>query len=198
MTNSDAAIPLDDGDRRYLVERTDAQPREAAYYSALYAILKQPEALAAIAYDLENRDIGAYDARQRAPDTQAKQDMIASGQSDLDSFLISEMGNPPFDRDLICIHDDIIPIIPQRLMRSGPNAGLTRAISSFLRHRLRGFQFDHQHVLSGGRRVRLWSLHGKQGILTGLQPSERVRLYEAKAASERKTADAKVAEDFES
>jgi hypothetical protein len=198
MTNHEAAIPLDDGDRRYLVERTDAVPRDAAYYMALYMILKQPAALAAIAYDLEHRDLGAYDARQRAPETQAKLDMIESSQTDLDSFLISEIGNPPFDRDLICIHDDIIPVIPPRLMRSGPNAGLTRAIASFLRHRLRGFQFDHQHVLSGGRRVRLWCLHGKQGILTKLQPHERVRLYEARGAVERKTADAKVAEDFES
>jgi hypothetical protein len=197
MTNEDAAIPLKDTDRRYLVVRTKAALREdhGAYGAALYAFLDNAAGIAAVMWELQHRDLGAYSGAGRAPYTAAKAAMVASGLSDLEDWLESEKLNPPFSFDLVCIQDDIMPNVPPRLARG--SVSLSRAITSFLTHKLKGYPFPDQHRLKSGRKVRLWALHGKDGILGKMDPRERAALYEAGLSNARHGADAKVAEDFD-
>jgi hypothetical protein len=49
MTNDDAPLLISKFDRRYLIVRTDAEPKGTAYYVALYALLDDAETMGAIA-----------------------------------------------------------------------------------------------------------------------------------------------------
>lgn len=181
MTNDEAAISLDNTDRRYLVVRTHANPHPDSYYDELYAHLKRPESMAAVAYELLNRDLKGYNGQARAPLTEAKREMIHAGLSDLEAWLLDEMGNAPFTYDLVSVQDDIIPIIPPKLQKG---ANITRVVTAFLRHRLKGAPLEGQHVLKTKRRVRLWALHGKFGILENQSAAMRATLYEEKRTLE--------------
>lgn len=195
MTNEDAAISLDNTDRRYLVVRTNATPREQVYYQKLYGLLKDKAAVAAIAYELQHRDLQGYDGQARAPETQAKQDMIEAGRSDFEQWLFEQLGNSPFDQQLISIQHDVIDMLPGRF-KAGNNTSLTRQVQSFLKHHCKGESIQGQHTLSNGHRVRLWALDGKGGILKNMSVPARAALYEAKKKNERKQADAESARDF--
>src|SRR5207245_2251963 len=84
MTNVDAAVTLENSDRRYAVVKTEAIPKDRpgvigydpGYYSRLYALLRSPVAVAAIAYSLVHRDLEGYDGQGKAPMTAAKAAMI--------------------------------------------------------------------------------------------------------------------------
>lgn len=193
MTNDDAAVNLDNTDRRYLVLRTDASPQSVAYYSEIYDKLDDPDFIAAVAHQLWQRDMGEYDGRQRAPDTVAKQQMIQAGRSDFEEWLYEEMHNAPFNQDLVSVYRDIIPIVPPSVRP--PNKTIVRVVSSFLRHQMKGMQLEKPVMLSDGNRVRLWALNGKFGILKGLAPPQIAKLYESRRQAVRTTLD-DAADDF--
>ncbi|WP_426443407.1 primase-helicase family protein [Bradyrhizobium genosp. P] len=95
MTNEDAAISLDLSDRRYLVLRTDAMKRTPEYYDALYAKLRDPEAIAAVAHHLMTHDCGNYSGAAAAPVTEAKGDMILAGAGDHARYIEENIGTWP-------------------------------------------------------------------------------------------------------
>jgi hypothetical protein len=202
MTNDDAAISLDNSDRRYLVIRTDAIPRDKldagdnydpSYYGRLYALLDNPVAIAAIAHELMTRDVGAYDGRGSAPETEAKVAMIESGMSDLETWMIENAGNYPLNGRLITVQD-VMTALPKRLDHS---PRLAQAISSILKHRFQARPAG-QHRLSTGGRVRFIAING-----TGLMniegwEAQAAGIYEtdrAKAATGEKD-DSSAADDF--
>lgn len=155
MTNGDAAIPLDNSDRRYLVVRTEAEPRDQAYGESLYnGLLKDPAAIGAIAYELMNRDLSEYSGESRAPDTEAKAEMIIAGLTDLESWMVENAGSWPLNGRVICIND-IIDVLPRRLERV---ARLIPNTTSILRERFRGVSLG-QYRLKSGERVRLWAIN---------------------------------------
>jgi hypothetical protein len=198
MTNDDAALQIDNADRRYLVVRTDAVPRnrpaygedyDPKYYNRLYALLKNPAAMAAIADELMTRDLGAYDARGSAPETKAKADMIEAGMSDLETWMVENDGNYPLNARLITIQD-VIAALPKRLDHS---PRLAQAISSVLKHR-----FDArpagQHRLTSGIRVRLIALRGAVMGIEGWEKSA-VTIYEADRAKAARNEELGKSED---
>jgi hypothetical protein len=80
-TNDDAAIQIDPADRRYLVLRTKAKPKDRDYYKMLFVDkLEDDAAMAAVAYALKTRDLKGYTAAGRAPVTSAKTAMIKAGE----------------------------------------------------------------------------------------------------------------------
>jgi hypothetical protein len=138
ITNDDAAITLDNTDRRYLVIRTDRTKAEAderaanGYFEKLFAKLKDPAAIAAVAYSLMSRDLQGYSGQKAAPMTAAKADMLEAGRPDLEQFLVEKIGNYPLNGRLLKI-DDIIEILPRRLENKGTR--LHSTIRNFLRSR---------------------------------------------------------------
>jgi hypothetical protein len=127
MSNEDAAAKLDNTDRRYLVVRTFAEPKSEEYYRTLYATLYDPAALAAIAYELENRDLQAYDGQGRAPDTPAKTEMIEAGADAWAAWMRDNRDNPPLCYDVLSI-EEIIEAMPKRLQRFGADAAVRAAV----------------------------------------------------------------------
>ena len=201
MTNDDAAVQLDNTDRRYLVERTDAVPRSAAYYDELYKVkLLDDSFIAAVAYDLLQRPLGSYSAAGRAPETAAKTEMIESSRSELETWLHENQDSPqcPLSNDLVNI-EDVIENLPPRLMRNG--SAMSRVIASFIKYTLRGVRINQTRLPDGGKVVRLWALRGKIGIIERLEPAERAALYVRQRSGAQKAIETDAAEhaaeDFE-
>lgn len=192
MTNNDAALKIDNADRRYLVVRTDAKPRNRAeygpdfdpkYYARLYALLKDRAAIAAIANELMTRDLGDYNAQGSAPETDAKGDMIESGLTDLETWMMENRDNYPLNAKLIQIQD-VIDVLPKRLDHA---PRLAQAIASILKHSFQG-RMAGQFRVSSGQRVRLWAL---RGAVMGIQGWEKaaVKTYEADRAKAAQKSD---------
>lgn len=175
MSNHDAAVTLDQSDRRYLVVNTPAQPRDPEYYVGLYARLDDPVSIAAVAYALMNRDVGAYNGAAAAPKTAAKAAMIDAGLTDLEHFIMDNEGNYPFNGRLLTT-EDVIEILPKRL--EGRSGRLHATVKSILQRRLRAVEIG-QCPLPGGRRVRLMAINGKAGILMNQPRAALGAMYEA-------------------
>lgn len=72
FSNSEAAIPLEDTDRRFVVVRCDDVPRPDEYYWELYRLRDDPAFIASVAEFLKQRDISSFKPGMRAPLTAAK------------------------------------------------------------------------------------------------------------------------------
>ena len=86
FTNEDNALAIARGDRRYFVTWNDAAPREPAYYTELIGWLGSGGA-GKVARWLLQRDVSAFNAQGRAPDTQAKQDMQAAARTPVEAWV---------------------------------------------------------------------------------------------------------------
>lgn len=193
MTNDDAAIALDTTDRRYLVIRTDVTPRPEAFYDRLYARLKDPASVAAVAYSLFNRDLGGYNGESAAPITAAKREMISAGLSDLEHHIVDNEGNWPFNGRVIQLQD-IIDSLPPRLARSGGR--LLPNIGSIMKKRY-GAKSAGQFRLSNGQRVRLYVINGS--AIMNLEGWDRTiaSLYEKdKANADKPKTEDDAADEF--
>lgn len=163
MTNDEAAIPLDDSDRRYLVVAVGAEPRYGrdtpesfAYYHGLYARLHDAPSVSAIAYELMTRDLKGYDARQRAPYTAAKAKMIEAGLSDVERYMIEHAGEYPFGGRIVTV-TDCIDSLPTRLQRT---PRLENTVGSILANRFSGVRLGQHMVPSVKKRMSLWAING--------------------------------------
>jgi hypothetical protein len=183
MSNHEAALNLDDTDRRYLVINTKATPRygknspaSIAYYTNLYVTkLNDPAAIAAVAYQLGNWDYGTYSGASAAPLTAAKTSMIAAGQDELARWMEDQRDIFPFNGRLVAL-DDIAILVPKRIEHRAPR--LSANIRSIL---LRKFDAEEmgQAILANGARPRLYAINGKGGILKNLTPKPLGAIYEA-------------------
>lgn len=81
FSNSSTALPLEDGDRRFWVVRSDAQPRDEHYYKSLYRLRKDPEFIASVAYWLFNRDISTFNPGRHPPLNDAKRALLERTRS---------------------------------------------------------------------------------------------------------------------
>ncbi len=163
MSNDDAALMLDNTDRRYLVIRTDAEKRSRQYYDALYAKLNDPAAMAAVMYSLLKRDLAGYSGQQAAPMTEAKAKMQDAGMSDLEHWLGDNMDGWPLNSRIVCI-DDVISVLPKRLESKGLR--LTTTIKAFIIRR--GAIELGQCTTPTGKRPRLYAM-GPQAKFISLQ-----------------------------
>ena len=103
FSNHIAAIPIDQGDRRFEVVYTEKEPKEAQYYIALYKALEDPLFIRSVGHYLRMRDIKDFNPGQKASMTDAKQQAIEVSLSDSDEYarLIAEH----WPSDLIDVKD---------------------------------------------------------------------------------------------
>lgn len=194
MTNHEAALMLDNGDRRYLIVKTDAFPRVASYYDALYAKLDDDAAVAAVAYALMRRDLGTYSGQQAAPATAAKAGMLEAGASDLEIFMDENRDSFPLSGRVISVAD-VVNILPKRL--ENRSARLYSVIKSILMRSFDAVAMG-QCPIADGTRPRLMAINGKAGILAKLEPRAVGALYEAdkNAAGKNVPLDLDAVEEF--
>jgi hypothetical protein len=175
MTNHDAAITLDQSDRRYLVVNTPVKPRPYAYYERLYARLNRSADVSAVFYALMNRDVGAYNGAAAAPRTEAKEAMIDAGSSDLEQFLNEAGDMYPLNGRVISVND-VISILPKRLEGRSPR--LFATVRAVIMRKYRGVDLGPIRTPTG-ERPRLIAINGKDGILQGMSGAAIGALYEA-------------------
>ena len=79
FSNHTAPLNIEDGDRRYFVFDSKAQPRSDEYYSALHRSIESPSEMNAIYSYLMKRDLAGFNPHRRPPMTEAKQQIIERG-----------------------------------------------------------------------------------------------------------------------
>jgi hypothetical protein len=160
ITNFPDALPIDVGDRRWLVVHTPVTQAQkdaaeaSGYFVRLMAALENPEFLSAVAYSLQTRDLGKYDARQNAPMTEAKAAMIDLGQDALPAWLDENRENDPLNRRVVNANE-VVLMIPDDIRRETRAANV--AVRKFLRSKLNGVWLDNIRV--GKKVMRLWAIN---------------------------------------
>lgn len=106
FTNHEDALRLENGDRRWLVLHSPAEPRGDDYYKRLFALLEDDAFAAAVRWMLQQRK-PALNPKGQAPMTRAKAEMRAAGQGDVEQYLaeLLETRQAPFDFDLVRLED---------------------------------------------------------------------------------------------
>jgi Bifunctional DNA primase/polymerase, N-terminal/Family of unknown function (DUF5906) len=136
ISNHSDALPLDNTDRRWLVVETKVSRRDKAYYTRLMGLLDNPTAIAAIAYQLATRKVATDYGLGAAPETEAKTRMVEHSRSDAETWLLENIGNPPFvvngvARTLISVQE-IIDAMPAHYQKE---KGLPRVtVPNFLEY----------------------------------------------------------------
>jgi hypothetical protein len=151
MTNIDAAVKLDNGDRRYMIIRTDAVPKPDAYYERLHKLLRSEVAIAAIGFALANRDLSKYSGEGRAPMTSAKADMIGAGASPLQHWVMENADLWPL-RARVTTLEEIVQLVPKRFV----NSYLDQNIASILKDAFAGVPV---RVPVNNVKKRLWAIN---------------------------------------
>jgi hypothetical protein len=215
VSNHVDALPIGEGDRRWevLVSPVTQAKKDAAaadgYFGRLMPIVDRPdnEALAAIAYQLATRDVSNFvpgDAQM----TMAKSDMIELGGKPLDAWMRENRNNYPFRRGLVNIDDDIVPLIPDHIMREHTTRAVGAMVAKFLKRKCDGVAIGSHRNGKGrnSRQVQMWALNdlgveAKARIAAGHEPRYSLRklnvtaTYRAECeASKTENVDAGLAE----
>jgi uncharacterized protein DUF5906 len=108
FSNHGAPLNIEDGDRRYFVFNSKAQPRPDDYYETLYREIEAPAAMNALYGFLSKRDLSGFNAFKRPPMTEAKQQLIDDSEHPLHTYIVeavnsghfrSAFGGPEFSFD---------------------------------------------------------------------------------------------------
>lgn len=154
LSNDASPLIIDSDDRRFFVWNSKATPQDAAYYTALTTWL-EGSGYGHVLHFLLSRDISGFNSYLAPPRTEARSELIRSGQSDIASFLYDtfDADDAPFDRDLVAVHD---------IMRAASDAGLRakpREISEFLKNT--GATPLGQKRF-GNQKVRIWAVRNHE------------------------------------
>jgi hypothetical protein len=190
MSNEDAAINIGQNDRRYLVVRTHAAPKDKTHYERLYGILRDPAALGAIYHQLLTRDLTEYSGKDRAPYTAAKGEMIEAGMTDLEHHIVEHSGIWPFNARVVTM-EDVISSLPTRL-QTQPR--VRQNLLSILTHRI-GVRRLGQQRISKTERVYFYAL-GKSGV-GNIAGTNVLKIWQEDKAAAGNAAVSSAASDFE-
>jgi Family of unknown function (DUF5906) len=155
FTNRDDALPLSETDRRVYVVRCADQPREAQYYTQLYARKADPLFLAAVWQLLRTRNIAAFNPGARAPLNDIKAQMIAAGRSEEQQSAAEFVRACPFE---VVVGEDLMQLLIPRGFeeRESERRARVNAVAAVLREL--GAQTYPRKVSMEGSAVRIWML----------------------------------------
>jgi hypothetical protein len=97
FSNHIAAIPIDQGDRRFEVVYTEKEPKEPDYYVQLYKAIGDPLFISSVRHFLRVRNIQNFNPGKKAAMTEAKQQAIEVSLSDSDEYARLIADNWPSD-----------------------------------------------------------------------------------------------------
>ena len=120
FSNSETALPLERGDRRFWVVRSDHYPQGAKHYADLYRLRDDPEFVGAVVEFLRARDISSFNPGAHPPMTTAKAELLNNTRSEAEAALDDVIKKWPVD---IISSTDISTIIGDDQMPSGGQLG---------------------------------------------------------------------------
>jgi hypothetical protein len=192
MSNKPDPIQPDMHDRRYLTLETKARPHPGgiAYYSRLYALLKDPEALGAILVELLERKLpDSYSIVGPAPDTEAKRAMTAASAEGVAQWMLEHQDEPPCSYRVVTVNE-IFQWLPRHLQTARTLANVKEALTEFFNAepwpeqiRPRGRQ---------GEKLRVWVMHADKQA--DLKSADVLRMYREDRSRNEKMDDG---DDFE-
>jgi hypothetical protein len=157
FTNHEDALPIEAGDRRWLVVFSDAAPRDEAYYERLFSMLSG-DGPAAVKHFLQQRRIG-LNPKGVAPTTRGKAEMrqLSLGEAEQHLAELLEEGAVPFDFDLVKL-DDVVDAVPATIQRQSRN--LRNRIAKWLKEEVGATRFSRYTKQDGSGRpaIQLWAV----------------------------------------
>lgn len=157
FTNHDDAVPIERGDRRWLVVFSDVESREDAYYERLFDYL-EGDGPSAVKQWLLDRRI-TLNPKGRAPKTKGKAEMRRLSLSEAEQHLAEmlEEGIAPFDFDLVRL-DDLIAAVPHALQRQ--TKGIRSRVIRWLKEEAGAVKHNRYTKQDGTDRpsYQLWSI----------------------------------------
>ncbi|WP_100259708.1 DUF5906 domain-containing protein [Qipengyuania seohaensis] len=153
ISNHKDALPIEIGDRRWLVVFSESEPQDEAYYDRLFGLLKEKH-VAAIKYYLQNREV-KLNPKGVAPRTKGKAEMQHLSLGEVEQVLdeMLEDRAEPFDFDLVRVAD-VIEALPYGL-RS--HKGLRNRVPSWLRD-VAGAKEQKRYKKQDGSGRKSWQL----------------------------------------
>lgn len=181
-TNHRDAISIEDGDRRFFVVWSDAQPWESDRFTALYAWLQNGGA-ARVCRWLGARDLSAFDARGRAEDTASKREMAALTRPVVEAALLEliESHADEFAADLVTSAGAMAAV-----RRVVPNAS-PNAIGAALGKA--GAYLGRVRVGDHGERERVWAIRRADTWAFEIESGKETVASAYRAATERSARD---------
>ena len=96
FSNNSSPLDIEDGDRRYFVFNSNAQPRGDEYYEALHQYASSTAGMNQIYTFLKRRGISAFNPHRRPPMTEAKKRIISESQHPLHTYIIEAVTSGHF------------------------------------------------------------------------------------------------------
>ncbi|HEV2548048.1 MAG TPA: primase-helicase family protein [Stellaceae bacterium] len=87
FSNHTAPLNLEDGDRRYFVFNSPAQPRSDDYYGRLHSFINSDDGMNAIYSFLMSRDLSGFNPHRRPPMTAAKKEIVEVSGNPLSTYI---------------------------------------------------------------------------------------------------------------
>jgi hypothetical protein len=122
---------IEDGDRRYFVFNSKAQPRDDSYYDELHRFISADDGMNAIYTFLLKRDLSAFNAFRRPPLTEAKREIIASSVHPVRTYIAEAVASGHFARELG--REFTTDALERQLVKDGYGASLSIAARSSTR-----------------------------------------------------------------
>jgi len=157
FTNHEDALPIESGDRRWLVVFSDAQPMDEAYYDRLFAFL-EGDGPAAVKHFLQQRTID-LNPKGVAPATRGKAEMRQLSLGEAEQYLaeLLEDRGAPFDFDLVKL-DEVVAAVPGSIQRQSRN--LRNRVAKWLKDEVGAARFSRFTKQDGSERppIQLWAV----------------------------------------
>jgi hypothetical protein len=100
FSNHTAPLNLEDGDRRYFVFNSHAQPRSDDYYDRLHREITSASGMNTIYSFLMRRDLAQFNPHRRPPMTQAKQEIVDVSGNPLSEYILQTTASGHLCREL--------------------------------------------------------------------------------------------------
>jgi hypothetical protein len=123
FTNEPDALAVQNGDRRYHITWNDGEPQPKAFYDEIWDWLRAGGAEKAIRWLLQ-RDLSRFDAKGRAPETEAKVEMRKETRPPLQAWVEDGIADEdgPFGRDLF-LTEEVVGATPEWTRYKGQAPG---------------------------------------------------------------------------
>jgi hypothetical protein len=173
FTNHEDALPIEHGDRRWLVVFSPARPRDNAYYQGLFEFL-DGDGASYVKHWLLKRKV-ALNPHGVAPFTAGKEAMRRLSIGDAEAYLLElfEERQPPFDFDLVRV-DELVDAVPSALRG---RSNLRARLSKFLKDEIGAV--SHARYTKADRKrpaYQLWSVRNHD-IWDNIGASGRIDAY---------------------